>query len=191
MIIDTGIQIQLPLGTYGRIASRSGIVVKHHIEVKAGVIDPDHTGTLKVVLHNFGTTAFTVNQGDRIAQLILEKYNSAHIQKDYSIHTTERGVNGFGSTGITLTIDSKSMQVSMLQALELKLSWNEPIFIIQIIFNNRGTHQTKGLILKSSEGHVKIDGCETETPTTRIHDWRNVVKYSRLSYGVNIILLYL
>jgi dUTP pyrophosphatase len=112
-IIDTCIQIQLPPGTYRCIVSRSGLVVKHYIEVKAGVIDPDYTGTLKVVLHNFGTEALHANQGGRIVQLILENYNSTHIQKDDSINKTERGVNGFGSTGITSKKDIIATQVSM------------------------------------------------------------------------------
>lgn len=86
-IIDTGIQVEMPNGTYGRIASRSGMVVKHFVEVNAGVIDPDYTGRIKVVLFNFGSTEYLVQKNDRIAQLILESYLSAPVKIQKEIRT--------------------------------------------------------------------------------------------------------
>ena len=67
-VIDTGIGTQFPNDTYGRIASRSGLALNNNIEIKGGIIDPDYTGNIKVILHNFGNEYFQVNKSDRIAQ---------------------------------------------------------------------------------------------------------------------------
>ena len=69
----TDIAIKVPLGHYGRIAPKSGITLKHHVTVLAGVIDPDYTGNVGVVLHNLSSdTKFTRQVGQPIGQLILE-----------------------------------------------------------------------------------------------------------------------
>jgi len=73
-LISTGISVQIPIGNYGRIAPRSGLAVKHFIDVGAGVVDADYRGEVRVLLFNFGEEEFKVSQGDRIAQLIIEKY---------------------------------------------------------------------------------------------------------------------
>ena len=70
-LVGTGITIVLPDGVYGRVAPRSGLAVKHCINVGAGVIDPDYTGEIKVVLFNHGEADFEIKKGDRIAQLVL------------------------------------------------------------------------------------------------------------------------
>lgn len=72
-IVWTDIQIQLPQGTYGRIAPRSGISSRHFISVGAGVIDNDFRGNVGVLLFNHGHTEYRVKKGDRVAQLICEK----------------------------------------------------------------------------------------------------------------------
>jgi dUTP pyrophosphatase len=97
---STGISVKLPPGTYGRVASRSGIAVKHNVHVGAGVIDPDYTGEIKVVLCNNGRVPVTFNAFDRIAQLILEKYQSARVVEVSDLGETDRGSGGFGSTGL-------------------------------------------------------------------------------------------
>ena len=74
-IVSTDLAIAVPKGTYGRIAPRSGLAAKHHIQVGAGVIDHDYRGHVKVVLFNHGIAPFRFEKGDRIAQLILEKIN--------------------------------------------------------------------------------------------------------------------
>ena len=66
-LVETGIAIGLPKGTYGRIASRSGLASKNGIEVGAGVIDADYTGELKVLLRNYSTTDYQIRKDDRIA----------------------------------------------------------------------------------------------------------------------------
>ena len=104
VVVSTGITIQLPPGTYGRVCPRSGLAVKHGLDVLAGVIDPDYTGEVKVVLQNLDThQPFVIRPGYRIAQLILENYTVADVVELPSENTplvTDRGAAGFGSTGI-------------------------------------------------------------------------------------------
>ena len=98
-LIGTGISVVLPPGVYGRVAPRSGLAVKHCINVGAGVIDPDYTGEIKVVLFNHGENDFEIKRGDRIAQLVLERCETPPIKEIEIIEETERGSGGFGSTG--------------------------------------------------------------------------------------------
>jgi dUTP pyrophosphatase len=99
--VNTGIKITMPLGYYGRIASRSGLAVKHNIEVGAGVIDNDYTGEIIVLLRNFSDTNYNYPYGKAIAQLILTPYHSSSNFVASTINrTTERGDNKFGSTDI-------------------------------------------------------------------------------------------
>jgi dUTP pyrophosphatase len=72
-LVDTDISIAVPAGTYGRVAPRSGLASKHSIDVGAGVIDADYRGPVKVLLFNLSQNDFKVEQGDRIAQLIVER----------------------------------------------------------------------------------------------------------------------
>ena len=97
--VPTGIAVQVPPGTYGRIAPRSGVTVKHHVHVGAGVIDRDYTGEIKVVLYNLGKNSVTFQAFDRIAQLILEKIDLPEIREVQELGETSRGHGGFGSTG--------------------------------------------------------------------------------------------
>ena len=100
-LVSLGLSIQVPLGTYGRIAPRSGLAVKHGIQVGAGVIDSDYTGEVKVLLFNHGSDSFDIKTGDRIAQLVIEKIvdNIEVILVD-TLSYTDRGSGGFGSTGV-------------------------------------------------------------------------------------------
>jgi len=98
-LVGTGITVVLPPGCYGRVAPRSGLAVKHCIQVGAGVIDPDYTGEIKVVLFNHGDKDFEVKKGDRIEQLVLEKCDTPPIEEISLVEETERGSGGFGSTG--------------------------------------------------------------------------------------------
>src|SRR5438445_11141829 len=98
-IVSTDLAIAVPKGTYGRIAPRSGLAAKHHIQVGAGVIDQDYRGCVKVVLFNHGTTPFRFEKGDRIAQLILEKIDQTKAIKVQTLDETTQGNHGFGSTG--------------------------------------------------------------------------------------------
>ena len=98
-LVGTSVAILMPNGVYGRVAPRSGLAVKHGIQVGAGVIDPDYTGEVMVVLFNHGDKDFVVNKGDRIAQLILEKCDTPKVEEIGFLEETDRGSGGFGSTG--------------------------------------------------------------------------------------------
>ncbi|XP_057636959.1 deoxyuridine 5'-triphosphate nucleotidohydrolase, mitochondrial [Chionomys nivalis] len=98
-VVKTDIQIAVPSGCYGRVAPRSGLAVKHFIDVGAGVIDEDYRGNVGVVLFNFGKEKFEVKKGDRIAQLICERIFYPDLEEVETLDNTERGSGGFGSTG--------------------------------------------------------------------------------------------
>eukprot|EP00435_Cladocopium_sp_Y103_P054363 s510_g17.t1 len=99
VLVKTGIAVELPRGTYGRLASRSSMACMG-VEVSAGVIDRDFRGEIKVLIHNQSGRDFWVRRGDRIAQLIVERMMEVEIQQVESLTETSRGRMGFGSTGI-------------------------------------------------------------------------------------------
>jgi len=100
-LVPLNIAVKVPWGYYGRIAPRSSLAYKHHIDVGAGVVDCDYMGPVGVVLFNLSPdTAFKVNVGDRVAQLILERISVPTVTVvDEFQYTTKRGEGGFGSTG--------------------------------------------------------------------------------------------
>jgi dUTP pyrophosphatase len=98
-LIKTDIAIAIPENTYARIAPRSGLAWKHFIDVGAGVVDYDYRGPVGVVLYNHGDADFTIERGDRIAQLILERICMADVKEVEELPDTDRGSGGFGSTG--------------------------------------------------------------------------------------------
>jgi len=98
-LVSTGLVIELPPGTVGRVASRSGLSVKANVETGAGWIDSDYRGTLKVELKNFGSKAYKVNLGDRIAQLVVLPLVEVEVNVVADVKRTRRGSGGFGSTG--------------------------------------------------------------------------------------------
>ena len=87
------------MGYYGRIASRSGLAIHHHIHVGAGVVDPDYIGSIHVLLMNFSSHDHVIEKNHRIAQMILEKVAYPVICEVSQMLPTERGAKGFGSTG--------------------------------------------------------------------------------------------
>ena len=98
-IVNTDITVMLPQGTYGRVAPRSGLAAKYFIDIGAGVIDADYRGNVGVVIFNHLNKPFLVNKGDRIAQLIIEKISTPKLVEVEQLEKTERGTNGYGSTG--------------------------------------------------------------------------------------------
>ena len=99
ILVDLGIAFQIPVGYYGWIASRSGLAIHHHIHVSAGVVDPDYTGSVHVLLMNFSSQDHVIEKNHHIAQMILEKVAYPVICEVSQILPTEHGANGFGSTG--------------------------------------------------------------------------------------------
>ena len=116
-LVSTGLVVRVPEGCYGRVAPRSGLAVKHGIDVGAGVIDRDYRGEVKVLLFNTGNESYTVSVGDRIAQLILEQIMTPAIQQVDVMDETTRGSGGFGSTGVSSTVAATS-SMDTLEALE-------------------------------------------------------------------------
>jgi deoxyuridine 5'-triphosphate nucleotidohydrolase len=98
-LIKTGISVAVDHGTYFRIAPRSGLALKHGIDVMAGVVDSDYRGEIGVILVNLNDSPFSVLKGDRIAQGIVEMICLAHVVEVNDLDSTDRGSNGFGSTG--------------------------------------------------------------------------------------------
>lgn len=99
-LISTGLKLQFPINVYCRIAPRSGIALKNGIDVMAGVIDPDYTGEVKVLLYNSSDIKFEVQRGDRIAQIIFEQFKFPNFSEVNEISETDRSSGGFGSTGV-------------------------------------------------------------------------------------------
>lgn len=100
VLVDTGLGLTLPGGTYGRIAERSGLALHHSIAVAGGVVDRDYTGALGVLLVNWGDGEYRVRRGDRIAQLIVERVCRCRaVERASPSATTVRGSRGYGSTG--------------------------------------------------------------------------------------------
>ncbi|KAF9268214.1 dUTP pyrophosphatase [Marasmius fiardii PR-910] len=98
-LVDTQISIAVPPGHYGRVAPRSGLASKFMIDTGAGVIDADYRGNVFVLLFNLSDQPFEVAEGDRIAQLIIEKIHTPEIIEVQDLEATVRGAGGFGSTG--------------------------------------------------------------------------------------------
>lgn len=98
-LVPTDIALCVPKGTYGRIAPRSGLAYKHGIDTLAGVIDGDYLGNVGVILYNTTKEDFVIKKGDRIAQLILERYESdCDVCVVDALDPTARNEGGFGST---------------------------------------------------------------------------------------------
>ncbi|KAH0491397.1 hypothetical protein TgHK011_002831 [Trichoderma gracile] len=99
VLVDTDISIAVPAGTYGRIAPRSGLASKHFIDTGAGVIDADYRGPVKVLLFNHADADYEIKEGDRIAQLVLERIVTPDVVEVEELEESVRGAGGFGSTG--------------------------------------------------------------------------------------------
>jgi dUTP pyrophosphatase len=100
-LVPTGVAIALPAGTAGLVVPRSGLAIKHGISVVngPGLVDPNYRGELRVVLVNLGAERFEGAAGDRIAQLLMVPFVAPDLQLVDELPESERGTNGFGSSG--------------------------------------------------------------------------------------------
>ncbi|MBR3775742.1 MAG: dUTP diphosphatase [Alistipes sp.] len=100
-MIPTGLYVELPEGCEMQIRPRSGLAAKHGITVlnSPGTIDADYRGEIKVILVNLSNELFTIEAGERIAQMIVARYEQIEWQAVEELSSTERGAGGFGSTG--------------------------------------------------------------------------------------------
>ena len=96
---DTGVHVEIPKGYVGYIQGRSGLNIKHDIICPTGTIDSGYTGSIKVKLYNLGDDPYMIHKGDKIAQLIIQPIADTELVQVDSLDETERGSNGFGSTG--------------------------------------------------------------------------------------------
>jgi dUTP pyrophosphatase len=101
VMIPTGIYIELPAGYEAQVRPRSGMAWKHGLTVlnSPGTIDADYRGEIKVILVNLSNEPFVVNDGERIAQLIVAKHERIEWETSVELSSSERGAGGFGSTG--------------------------------------------------------------------------------------------
>ncbi len=99
--IPTGVSVELPIGFEGQIRPRSGLARKHGVTVlnAPGTIDSDYRGEIVVLLINHGTESYIVQNGDRIAQLVICPVTHAHFRIEESLSVTQRDKQGFGHTG--------------------------------------------------------------------------------------------
>lgn len=97
--VSVGTKMKLPSGTYGKIMERSSLAYRLGLSVGGGVIDEDYRGEVFVILRNNGVRTITIQKRQRIAQLVLMPYYSPQPIHVYSLPQSERGENGFGSTG--------------------------------------------------------------------------------------------
>lgn len=100
-MIPLGVAFEIPEGYYGELAVRSSLGVKTplFIPIGHGVIDSDYRGEVKLIVSNDGESPYTVNEGDRVAQIIFHKYEKAELVEAAELSSTGRGAGGFGSTG--------------------------------------------------------------------------------------------
>lgn len=100
-LISTGLFLELPAGFEAQIRPRSGLAYKHGITVlnSPGTIDADYRGELKVLLVNLSEETFVIEDGERIAQMVIAKHETVRWQETAELSVTERGAGGYGSTG--------------------------------------------------------------------------------------------
>ncbi len=100
-LVPTGLRIALPAGVEAQVRPRSGLALKHGITVlnTPGTIDADYRGLIGVILINLGSEAFVINDGERIAQMVIARHEQAEWQLVETLSETERGEGGFGHSG--------------------------------------------------------------------------------------------
>lgn len=101
-IVPTGLAIELPPGYEAQIRTRSGLAAKNQVFVlnSPGTIDPSYRGEIKVMLKNVGKSQFFINKGDRIAQMVVARYEAVEWEQVDELSPSKREVRGFGSTGV-------------------------------------------------------------------------------------------
>lgn len=99
VVIDTGVHIAIPEGYFGKLESKSGLNVNHNVVCLGGVIDCGYTGSIKVKLYNLSDEPMNFKRGNKVVQLIIQPCLLPDLLVVDSLEDTERGDNGFGSTG--------------------------------------------------------------------------------------------
>lgn len=97
--VPTGIAIELPPGLEAQVRPRSGMALKHSVTVNFGTIDPGYRGEIRVVMFNLSHGEYVIEKGDRIAQLVVARYEAVEWQEGVDLAESQRGPGGFGSSG--------------------------------------------------------------------------------------------
>lgn len=96
---DTGVHVEIPKGYVGYVQGRSGLNINHDVICPTGTIDSGFTGSIRVKLYNLDDESYKIHKGDKIAQLIIQPIANTELVQVERLEETERGSNGFGSTG--------------------------------------------------------------------------------------------
>lgn len=99
-VFDTGVHVELPAGTYGRLESKSGLNIHYDIVCLGGTIDEGYTGSIRVKLYNLGKKPYMIRKGQKIIQLTIIPCVRPELEVVERLEETERGEKGFGSTGL-------------------------------------------------------------------------------------------
>ncbi|MEF9922880.1 MAG: dUTP diphosphatase [Anaerovoracaceae bacterium] len=101
-LVPTGLFIEVPVGYEAQVRARSGLAIKYGIGLVNGIgtVDSDYRGELNIPMINWGNEEFVINNGDRIAQMVINKYEKVQFQLSEELSETDRGAGGFGHTGI-------------------------------------------------------------------------------------------
>ena len=190
-VVKTGLSISFPPGMYARIAPRSGLAVKKFIDVGAGVVDSDYRGEIGVVLFNHSDSDFQVRQGDRIAQLILEKNAVPIVQEVQELGDTERGDGGYGSTGIGKQSSSKKENQSVSRqpvSVEFSVNSQDPEQSVRIQVVPIAQKPSRVHLLKRLSGSKKPHVL-TKSDASRHRDLVSVKRMKKLAkQGVPMFL---
>ena len=195
-IIPTGIALEIPVGYHAELKIRSSFATKYMARVEAGIIDSDYRGQVYIVISNNGTEDIPIDQGDRIAQMILIKDPTVQMNMAPDLNRTKRNEGKFGSTGISHIIPSELYSESNAAAATLSTTHSaidshhqielstDPFNDTQLItFNTRGKHPTQGMQLLNSDNwndRVIIKTCKPGTATSKIPNWTKRLKNSVL-----------
>ncbi len=99
VLVSTGVAVEIPAGFWGNVRDRSGLAAKHGLHTLAGVIDPNYRGEILVALINLGKESYQIKSGDRIAQMLIQKFEDIEIEEASELVESNRGANNFGSSG--------------------------------------------------------------------------------------------
>jgi dUTP pyrophosphatase len=99
-VFDTGVHVELPLGTFGKLESKSGLHFKYNVVCLGGVVDESYRGSIRVKLTNFGDKSYMIRKGQKIVQLVIIPCHQPRIDVVDRLEDTDRGSNGFGSSGL-------------------------------------------------------------------------------------------
>ena len=204
ILVNTDIAIEIPENYYGQLKSRSGLAFKHRLHVQAGVIDSDYRGNIKVLLSNESSDSFTVEQGTRIAQLLILSLPTCQLEHTTNLSSTTRGKDGFGSTGTDIlpiplpTANDMSPPAAAAATLHdnnVDDFDDEPIKYNVICSSNpfmntevitipiRGSHPTQGLGFSDCphfNNKVIIHSVQPGTPPRNIKRWIHRIKHAHL-----------